>query len=100
MFRTINESNYTPSVRLFQIIIELIMLLETPERKNYWLTKENALMYDLFKSDRQTYLTIANAMSGGKEVDRYDLGDAIQQQYEIEFERLEADFKRQKEKEK
>ena len=78
MFRTINESNYTPSVRLFQIIIELIMLLETPERKNYWLTKENALMYDLFKSDRQTYLTIANAMSGGKEVDRYDLGDAIQ----------------------
>ena len=52
MFRTINESNYTPSVRLFQIIIELIMLLETPERKNYWLTKENALMYDLFKSDR------------------------------------------------
>lgn len=100
MFRTINESNYTPSVRLFQIIIELIMLLETPERKNYWLTKENALMYDLFKSDRQTYLTIANAMSGGKEVDRYDLGDAIQQQYEIEFERLEADFKKQKEKEK
>lgn len=52
-------------------------------------------MYELFKSDKATYLTIANAMSGGKEIDLYGLGDAIDQQYQVEFERLEKDFKNQ-----
>ena len=69
--------------------------MESPERKNYFLTKENGIMYELFKSDKATYLTIANAMSGGKEIDLYGLGDAIDQQYQVEFERLEKDFKNQ-----
>jgi len=37
-------------------------------------------------------------MSGGKEMDKYGLGDALDQQYEVEFARLEADFKSQNEK--
>ena len=81
MFRTINGNNYKPSVRLFQIIIELILILEAPDSKNYWLTQENSNMYELFKNDRKTYLTIANAMSGGKEIDKYGLGQNLDAQY-------------------
>jgi hypothetical protein len=47
------------------MIIEFIFLLENPENVNYFPTsQENKQMYDIFKSDRQTYFMIANQISG------------------------------------
>ncbi len=53
MWNTIQKQHFKPSIRLFQMIIEFIFLLENPESKNYFPTcQENKQMYDIFKSDR------------------------------------------------
>ena len=56
-------------------------------------------MYEIFKSDRQTYFMIANQISGnglGAPGGGDQVSPEIDQQYQIEFDRLEADFKRNK----
>ena len=82
------------------MIIEFIFLLEDPENCNYFPTcEENNQMYEIFKSDRQTYFMIANQISGnglGAPGGGDQVSPEIDQQYQIEFDRLEADFKRNK----
>ena len=72
MFKTISKF-WKPDTKLFQVIIELIFLLESPERKNYFNTKENDSMFEIFYDDEDAYLTTAIALSGAHDMDNQEL---------------------------
>ena len=63
MFLNLTNKQWHASTRLFQIIIEIIKLLDDPDVDvNYWkLNKANERIYKLYKKDRLTYNEICRS---------------------------------------
>jgi hypothetical protein len=51
---------------MFQLLIKIIKVLKEPEMTNYFASvPQNQTMFDLFKSNRPTYLKIAESSMSG-----------------------------------
>ena len=64
MFQDLKPSSWKESTRLFQLLMQTVIVLSNPDKENFF-TQPNQELLDLYLKDRPTYLSIAKASMDG-----------------------------------